>query len=1311
MNEISVEIDKGDNINVVVNNEIDDKNNDTEKPHNGKPITMTEISPKGEYLVTYSVEDKSVVGWNVLDKGQLKLDNCDTIELKDDVYKICVSDDKIFACIYDKYKLKIIDMENSNKEIESNLCAYSDIYYDCTFNLKSEFIFHNDIFNRHGIRQQMIWIYSTKVKNNQWMCKGIYEIPDDFKLISISKYDSKFYLFSNKNIYEWDILTEKIIKIFNNEKKECEIVKSFEIRQLYDVETIETIEKAHEEAVVSAEEAKTAEENRLWRTTRFFKKCFIKDKKKEPDLDSRSIKKDIKISSNNKFICLKVKNKIIIYSIELNVPMFSFDINDDVIQPHNFMNIPDLYLLMFTLLLPNVSQDGLLNNETWNSIIKHCWKKCLGHIKKSQKELQAENLLLFDKHIFGILDGYIWKIELDTLKMNFSYKDFNELSDVNNNIAENLKLNNDNDIPNENRCSATKDFNKAEIYHSKYLNIHLFDPNLDIIQEIFKDDDEALLKPQYSMKSPTDSMESMGSMEWNVSSDKGLLKLRVNKIDDKFTYFKRVDKFNVQNFNGLLKLKQQNDNNIFILTVNGFYIYHFNERNESISLNYFYHMDLFNEDKRKQRLQTFREKLSSKSTLPLPNYDSFKLSEEWVYYVKTNKESLLKYGVELLSFAVKEHRLELIDDIYKNCMIYFKEDLSNNKMFLNIITSTMPLLNEYYPEYILEYSLKTNMIIDSFFYTIKHQSNYLHLYSFQYQIVNLTQSILWVKYITSYVKLFKHNPFWYNILISIQYLIIPFTLPILPFFFVIFHIMFKYHFIHDFIDTLLPTKNYVFTADMKDIFTTFYFYIVDKYDEFISTILPTTTTPTITFMISYIKFVNYPKEYNWFFELIRPKSSLFVEIISRDIYKTWNGEALINFKWNTFGKYYYIIIWGSFMALLGCFTAAATIPQQYINENVQEQLLIVSIILGFIHLSFEIRQFIYNPIKWIYDFWNLFDIIAYILPIFTSIYWLKTDDRNVHLLSFSCLFLDIKFRLFFRVFESFGVYFAIIISVAKQIISFLVVLFIIIISFAHAFYILLSPKEIDFSFDKRIINNDPNNPWNIAPTYSKVLDDGTIDSNPFIIQPPNENTNMFIDYGTALFAMYKFLTGDSSALSNWPYLNNPSLVILIVLFSLLIVVYLMNLFIGLLNIAIDEDNDRVSYLVQKAKILAEIELFYLLPHQRRKETWFPEVIYYYADVDKAREEVKKLIRNGQWDTDEFPELRQDLLKKLNIQDYECDQQLLKEIRKKQERNQESLEQIQKKQEDDQKSLEQIRADQKLLEEIRDILSKQLDTKQ
>ena len=156
----------------------------------------------------------------------------------------------------------------------------------------------------------------------------------------------------------------------------------------------------------------------------------------------------------------------------------------------------------------------------------------------------------------------------------------------------------------------------------------------------------------------------------------------------------------------------------------------------------------------------------------------------------------------------------------------------------------------------------------------------------------------------------------------------------------------------------------------EDLFSSIYFYPKLKIVKFFKKYI--TTTPTITFMIPYINFVNYSKDYNWFIELIRPQPSPFTETINSNIYKTWNGEALINFKWNAYGKYYYAMIWILFMTLLGCFTASATIPQKYINEEVRQRLFIVSIILGFIHLIFEIRQFFYNIIKWFYNFWNIF---------------------------------------------------------------------------------------------------------------------------------------------------------------------------------------------------------------------------------------------------------------------------------------------------------------------------------------------------
>src|SRR5438045_266708 len=113
--------------------------------------------------------------------------------------------------------LYIIDMDNQENKIKLHL--YDPHHYHpryCTFNLKGEFILYSEVniidnveakrnrkLNFDSSDKKIIWVYSTKTKN-EWFCKGIYKIPDDFELIGISKYD-KFYLRSlrsNNYYYE-----------------------------------------------------------------------------------------------------------------------------------------------------------------------------------------------------------------------------------------------------------------------------------------------------------------------------------------------------------------------------------------------------------------------------------------------------------------------------------------------------------------------------------------------------------------------------------------------------------------------------------------------------------------------------------------------------------------------------------------------------------------------------------------------------------------------------------------------------------------------------------------------------------------------------------------------------------------------------------------------------------------------------------------------------------------------------------------------------------------------------------------------------
>ena len=160
---------------------------------------------------------------------------------------------------------------------------------------------------------------------------------------------------------------------------------------------------------------------------------------------------------------------------------------------------------------------------------------------------------------------------------------------------------------------------------------------------------------------------------------------------------------------------------------------------------------------------------------------------------------------------------------------------------------------------------------------------------------------------------------------------------------------------------------------------------------------------------------------------------------------------------------------------------------------------------------------------------NATDIAVFGLPIGISIYLLQSNDRDnkiiIQLISYSCLLLDLKLLLFFRVFKTYGIYFAIIINVAKKVYVFLIVFIaIMMLSFAHAFYILLSPT-LPYSLSDRTINDDPNNPWNLVTTYQTYEGDSTDANNVTILQPPDDNTNMFTEYITSFFAVSALLSG------------------------------------------------------------------------------------------------------------------------------------------------------------------------------------------
>ncbi|RIA98253.1 hypothetical protein C1645_731803 [Glomus cerebriforme] len=381
--------------------------------------------------------------------------------------------------------------------------------------------------------------------------------------------------------------------------------------------------------------------------------------------------------------------------------------------------------------------------------------------------------------------------------------------------------------------------------------------------------------------------------------------------------------------------------------------------------------------------------------------------------------------------------------------------------------------------------------------------------------------------------------------------------------------------------------------------------------------------PVVVFLIPLYKFSSFSPKFNLYYDVYNPKSNAFVDLHYPAFYKEWNAEALLNFKWNTYGKYYYYTNWTWFLIYLLIFALGTTLSDTTLSLGIRKALLSITIVIGFVFFTFEIRDFVWRPRRYLRNFWNLFDCGAYLFPIATSVYWLKYGQPPLWLPTFANLLVDLKFLLFFRVFESYGRYFAIILGVAKHVFSFVMILFIIILSFAHAFYILLRPQQ-PYVLTNPTVNNDVNNPWSLTDQFYQMNPDGTIGQNPIIVKQPDSSTNMFAWPQTSLLAMYLLLIGDQNSLQSFTYLERHSLALLIITFSFFTVIYLMNLFIGLLNNAIEVNNDHANYLIEKSRIIAEIELFYLFPHQRRWRTWFPDIIYYEVPVDEVRKQIHLL---------------------------------------------------------------------------------------
>ncbi|KAF0522451.1 transient receptor potential cation channel subfamily a member 1-like [Gigaspora margarita] len=645
----------------------------------------------------------------------------------------------------------------------------------------------------------------------------------------------------------------------------------------------------------------------------------------------------------------------------------------------------------------------------------------------------------------------------------------------------------------------------------------------------------------------------------------------------------------------ILEIKVLENDDIIFISSSGIRIFTVNSEKNSIEIIYFWKEDIQEistqeaQQSINKHLISFKKKLDHDiGILPAPYF----IHSSYLDTLKNNELALKLYGKEIIQQSVRRNKSnetnEILDNCYKYSISMFESgDINNFLLFISQIALALVELEKYNKNLRAteKFLLKINLLLTNdrlLFRYINDNSLLSHLQYYGIYVHSYLSSTSFFDYLLFWISenwslLKKYFPKIYKILKS-------------PYLFYLSYF------------TNYPHK-------------------------------------TVKLMFPLLNFATYSQNYSYY-ELFYLHDNSFTSLDISDYYKWWNIKALINFKWNTYGKQYYFLIWIIYSIFMCCFLIVSTISKSEISWYNQVILLIVTIFLGFIHFIFEVRQFIHKPMHYISCTWNWFDLAAILFPTITSIIWLYDIMIPVWIITISVFLLEIKFLLFFRILEYFGTYFAIMIGVAQKIFSFLVVLGILVLAFAHSLHILLRPTT-KYSYNQPSYTDDTNNPWNLVSTYQFISSNSTVEGSS-LVEIPDDNTNMFALFSTSLLAVYFMLTGDSSAVSSWVYKNNWMLVFLMVIFSFFTTIYLLNLFITLLGAAVDETNNEESFLQLKCEILSEIELFWMLPYQRRKKNWFPDILYYEVSFNELKKYLKKSIEDEEILENLFPSVKKRL---------------------------------------------------------------------
>jgi hypothetical protein len=288
--------------------------------------------------------------------------------------------------------------------------------------------------------------------------------------------------------------------------------------------------------------------------------------------------------------------------------------------------------------------------------------------------------------------------------------------------------------------------------------------------------------------------------------------------------------------------------------------------------------------------------------------------------------------------AIKSGEDYLVECIIDKCITHYNNnyDKSFAPKILSIITTSFSILHDAYPNYIKKF-ISTLTIYN------KNDENDLIMSSSDGHLQSYPKSI------KNFPFLFR--PYIFTIIIYSMTFIVKsegYSSPL-----IILGLTFFYFFLSSDIQWLI--LRLLKKLDIFDIF-----HIQFKKNKL--------KKLSVKLFIPFPKFATYCKDYNFSKELWNPDLNEFIknhydsthsDKQPYDLYSDWNGEALIKFKWECFGKFYYHCIWHIYNVFF-----LFSILMIYPNLPKSLVISIINIILGFFLFLLEVRKFFFDPAKY-----------------------------------------------------------------------------------------------------------------------------------------------------------------------------------------------------------------------------------------------------------------------------------------------------------------------------------------------------------